>query len=232
MLILTYDETKKQSFDNAFFNFLGVHESVVRGLKSNESDVKKLNEFTRTLFNHNFCDTLDDKLKTECKLYEEKTKKEPANDFFEILYRILHIQHKYKTKGDNKGIEKYFKDYKWRIGHFLRSYVSLVELIDKNGHLTAKKKEFYSDILKSRSSSDETRLVFYYILGQYYSIKEKMDGTQKPDPKTLLEEKKWRATAKMFDNRKIFSEEEDSLIWNKESDRPDWSKFKSIVTDK
>jgi hypothetical protein len=59
-----------------------------------------------------------------------------------------------------------------------------------------------------------------------------MDGTQKPDPKTLLEEKKWRATAKMFDNRKIFSEEEDSLIWNKESDRPDWSKFKSIVTDK
>ena len=229
LLILTYDESKKQSFDNTFFNFLEVHESVVRGLKSNEHDMEQLNKTSKELFENKLCDTLDDSLKSECKSYEEK---EQANDFFEILYRILHIQHKYKTKGDNAGVEKFFKDYKWRIGHFLRSYISLVELIHKNGHLNKEKKIFYADILKGRSSSDETRLVFYYILGQYYSVKEKIDKNQNPDSATLFEESKWKRIAKMLDVRQIFTEEEDALIWNKESYQPDWTKFKSIVTGK
>lgn len=231
MLVQTYDESTKQSFDNTFFNLLGIHESMIQGLRSRESVVTKLNESSKSMFEANLCDTLDESLKGECNLYKNKVKEEPAHDFFEILYRILHIQHKYKTKGDFEGVEKYFKDYKWYVGHFFRSYISLVELIDNNRHLTEEKKAFYSDILKSISSSDETRLVFYYILGQNFTAKKEHKQAGYPENNKISTKKKWKLIAKMFYERGMFSEEEHALIWNKENEKSDWKKFIEIVSD-
>ena len=156
LLIFIFRETREQSFDNSFFNHLNLHDSVVRELKGKEGEIKRLNQESRNLFNNYFCDTIQDAaLKSECKTYEAFP---DANDYFEILYRTLHIKYKYKDELP----EQFFVDNNWRIGHFLTSFVSVTELISE-GKLDSNKRRFYSRAIKSRSTSDELRSVFYFV---------------------------------------------------------------------
>src|SRR5438477_70346 len=122
LLVYTLYETRIQTFDNSFYNHLYIHDSLTLALRNREKDVEKINiENLKELFKDDFCNSLQDEtLKNECKIYEQMT---GANDYFELLYRILHVRYKYKNE-----LEQFFIDYYWRIGHFLRSFISIVEL--------------------------------------------------------------------------------------------------------
>ncbi|MEK7497815.1 MAG: putative phage abortive infection protein [Patescibacteria group bacterium] len=156
LLIFTFRESREQSFDNSFFNHLNLHDSVVRELKSKEGEIKRLNQECGSLFKDNFCDTISDEtLKSQCKDYQLMPE---ANDYFEILYRTLHV--KYNYKNDSPG--QFFIDNNWRIGHFLTSFISVIEFIT-NSSLDNDKRSFYSRVVKARATSDELRLVFYFV---------------------------------------------------------------------
>lgn len=155
LLLYSFRETKDQSFNNFFFNVLQIHDSVVKDLKLNGNEIAKLNsELTDEFY---MCENLADKsLREECISYREKQK---ANDYFELLYRILHIRYKYK----GETFQKYFTDEYWRIGHYLRSFISIIEILNESS-LDESKKSYYIRVIQSRSSSDEIRLIFYYLL--------------------------------------------------------------------
>ncbi len=72
---------------------------------------------------------------------------------------MLHISYKYK----DQKLDRFYRDHNWRMGHYFRSFLALMELIDKS-RLSKSKKEFHARLLQGRSSSDELRLVLYYIL--------------------------------------------------------------------
>ncbi|MBS1918348.1 MAG: hypothetical protein JST87_18935 [Bacteroidetes bacterium] len=157
LLIFTYNETKIQTFENSFYNHLQINDSITLALRNNSKEIEKLNNVDyKNLFLNNFCSTIQmQQDQDECYSYE---KMNAANDYFEITYRILHVRHKYKNE-----LEQFYKDYNWQIGHYIRSFISIVKLISEskfaaNGHQ-------YIRILKARSSNDELRLLFYYILG-------------------------------------------------------------------
>ena len=157
LLLYAFQETKKQSYDTFFFNSLQIHDSIVKDLKSNKGDLSTLNNEGKAHFDNYLCENLgDDGLKTECINYRNMP---ASSDYFETLYQILHIRYKYK----NEPLQHFFNDYNWRIGHYLRSLLSLVELIDETITDNAKKRA-YIRVLQSRSSNDEIRLLFYFIL--------------------------------------------------------------------
>jgi hypothetical protein len=156
LLILIYRKSHEQSVDNSFFNLLQVQDSVVRELKSNKNQIDRLNKESIDLFEPNLCETVQSHLRNECLSYRNMP---DANDYFEILYRILHIRYKYK----NEDPWRFFKDYNWRIGHYLKSFVSIIEFIEKS-KVDNDKKFFYTRILKSRLTIDELRLIFYFII--------------------------------------------------------------------
>lgn len=154
LLVITLKETKDQSFDTTFFNHLQLHDSVVRELKGDRQQIATLNEEYQDLFKGGFCDTLSDELREECRHYSTL----PQDGFFEVLYAILHVHYKYG--GQNLG--RFFQKYQWRVGHFLDSFVSVVEMISES-QLNERRRHFYGRILRSRSTSDELRLAFYFI---------------------------------------------------------------------
>jgi hypothetical protein len=185
LLIFIYMKSHEQSVDNSFFNLLQVHDSVVRELRSNKNEIDRLNKESKNLFESNLCESLQSDLRDECLSYRSMP---DANDYFEILYRILHIRYKYK----NEDPWKFFIDYNWRIGHYLKSFISIIEFIEKS-KADNDKKLFYSRILKSRLTSDELRLIFYFII---YN-KDEND--------------KYRI-AKMFKSFRLFKDFSDTLI--------------------
>lgn len=134
-----------QSLDNTFFNYLKLYISIVNVLKSKEDEIKKINiegvGFYKKINN------------------PEKGEWTYANDYFEILYRILNIR--YKHLGEKP--ENFFNDNNWRIGHFLQSFISIVELVDES-NIDESKKEFYCRVIKSTATSDELRLIFYFVI--------------------------------------------------------------------
>jgi hypothetical protein len=164
LLILTYHETTTQTFDNSFYNHLQIHDSITISLRNKEKDIEKLNDDDyKSLFSNNFCATIQEvTLKDDCKDYE---KKDPANDYFEILYRILHVRYKYKNQ-----LGQFYKDYNWRIGHYIRSFISIVEMINES-KFDKSKQQYHIRVLKARSSNDELRLMFYFV----FSIQDNVE---------------------------------------------------------
>lgn len=157
VLIFAFKETKLQSFENAYFSLLQIHDSIVKDLKSNKGALLDLNNGLPKFYENYMCENLDDaNLITECINYREK--KDPT-EYFEALYRILHIRRKYR----NEKLKEFFDNENWRIGHYLRSYISILEFIDENSSFDSSKKQFYARIIQSRSTSDELRLIYYYV---------------------------------------------------------------------
>src|SRR5690606_13034981 len=76
----------------------------------------------------------------------------------EAIYAMLHVTYKYQRENPTT----FFRNNNWRIGHFLESLCCVVDLI-KQGNLSKKKMNFYVRLIKARTSSDELRLLFYYI---------------------------------------------------------------------
>lgn len=189
LLLYVFKESKEQSYDTFFFNHLQIHDSVTRDLKSKIGDILILNNDAKELFNNSLCENLTaNDLKNQCISYRNMP---DSTDYFETLYRILHIRYKYR----NDTLKMFFDAYSWRIGHFLRSFISVVELIDE-AIVDSKKKNSYIRVLQSRSSSDEVRLLFYYIIStgnkqiallfnsfDFFSIIT--DPLIKPDDRTL-----------------------------------------------
>lgn len=155
LLIITLKEAREQSFDTSFFNHLQLHDTIVQQLKSSEREISTLNSEYKALFKNNLCGTITDKiLQTECNSFSSLS----HDGYFEALYAILHVRYKYR----NENPWTFFKDNNWRIGHFLNSFTSVVELISK-GNLTDKKRDFYVRLINARATSDEVRLVFYFV---------------------------------------------------------------------
>ena len=168
LLIYVYRETKGQSFQSSFFNHLQVLNSITSELKSNSSEILALNRYAVGLFNEvNHEEISKNNLTGE---YDAYRKMPAANGYFEILYRILHIRYKYKIE----PIDNFFKDENWRIGHYFRTFISVVETIKENHDLETEKLRFYIRVLKSRSTSDELRLILYYIISRRESEKIKL----------------------------------------------------------
>jgi hypothetical protein len=160
LLVLVYRETSEQSINNNFFSQLKLHDSLVRELKSKESEIVSLNSYARGLFNSQLCENITDGvIKEECFAYKRMP---DANGYFEVLYKILHLRYRYKKEKPGSFI----KDEYWRIGHFFRSFVSIVEFVKENKALDENKRKFFTGILKARSTSDEIRLVFYYVISR------------------------------------------------------------------
>ncbi|MBT1708736.1 hypothetical protein KK062_10900 [Fulvivirgaceae bacterium PWU5] len=155
-LIFTLREAKTQSFDNSFYNHLAVHESVVRDLLVKGQHIKIINDEITTRLDKIPPESLTEEVRSEYHNYKNKP---DANDYFEALYRMLHIQYKY----ENRTPDKYFKDYTWQIGHFLRSFTSVAELVFE-ATFSEEKKSFYSRVIKSRATDDELRLIFYFVI--------------------------------------------------------------------
>ena len=159
LLVFSLRESKLQTFESAFFSQLQIHDGIAKDLKSNHLILSSINDSDYfKLFKDYMCENIrDEELRKECVSYRELPS---ANDTFEALYRKLHIRYKYK----NDSLGDIFKDEKWRIGHFLRSFISLVEFIQTNNVADIKRKKMYANILQSRSSSDEIRIIFYYLI--------------------------------------------------------------------
>lgn len=159
LLIYVYKENKDQSFNTSFFNALQVHDSIVTQLHSNKESIIALNTDYKKGFGDSLCKNLSDgDLQNECNSYQNM---DEATDYFEALYRILHVRYKYM----NEETEKFFKDYNWRIGHYLRSFIALLELIQESNS-NAANRMFNARIFRSRCSIDELRIVFYFIISR------------------------------------------------------------------
>jgi hypothetical protein len=154
LLYFTLRETKNQSAENSFFNYLQLHDSLAHQLNSNEKVVSTLNGEYKELFDGDLCNRVDPSLKKECSDFAKKS----HDGFFEALYAMLHVRYKYK--GENPWL--FFAANNWRMGHFIDSFVSVIELINEND-LDKSKKNLYTRVFKSRSTSDELRLLFYFV---------------------------------------------------------------------
>ncbi len=155
LLIITLKETKEQSFDTSFFNHLQLHDTIVQQLKSSEKEISTLNIEYTNLFSNNLCSTINDTtLQPECNTYSSFS----HDGYFEAMYAMLHVRYKYLQESP----WTFFKDNNWRIGHFLNSFTSVVELISE-GNFTDKKRGFYVRLVNARATSDEVRLLFYFV---------------------------------------------------------------------
>jgi Putative phage abortive infection protein len=159
LLIYVFKDSRDQSFNTFFFNALQVHDSVVAQLQTNRDSILALNVDYKKSFGDSLCKNLTDgDLRNECNSYQTM---DDGTDYFETLYAILHVRYKYK----NESLEMFFKDYHWRIGHYLRSFVALLELIDESKFADTNRM-FSARMFQARCSSDEIRLVTYYIMSR------------------------------------------------------------------
>lgn len=157
ILMYSYKEAKSQSLSNVIFSTFQIHDNITKDLKSNGNQITKLNEEYERLFHNYLCrDVVKKEFCDECYSYE---KLERGTDYFEILYRILHVKYKYKEV----TLENFFTEQNWRIGHYLRSVLSIIEILHESD-IDFSKKAFYARILHARLSLDEMRIVFYYLI--------------------------------------------------------------------
>jgi hypothetical protein len=157
LLIYLFKENKEQSVDNTFFNLLKTYDSTINDLRNNSNAVVELNVECSNLLN-NACDRLTGDLQNECHSYQGKSR---SSDFYDILYRLLHVRYKYL----DENISVFFDSHGWRVNHFLGSFTSLIDYIETNG-VNESRKKFYAGVIQSRLAVDELRLVFYYIISQ------------------------------------------------------------------
>lgn len=158
LLLYMFKDGRDQADNSFFFSSLQIHDALVSQLRSNNEALKVINSEISLLFvAGTLCQTVEARgLGEECRVYQ---KKDPPTEYFEAMYRMLHISYKYK----NQKLERFYRDHNWRMGHYFRSFLALMELIDNSG-LSEPKKEIHARLLQARSSSDELRLVLYYIL--------------------------------------------------------------------
>ena len=154
LLIFTLKESKNQSFESSLLNFVQLHDSLVQQLNSNDNIISTLEKKYNELFIDNLCEKCDSVLKEECTNYKLFS----HDGYFECLYRILHVRYKYKDQDPSL----FFKDYNSKVGHFIESFISMIDLIYE-AKLDRQKKYLYSNIIKARSTSDEIRLIFYFV---------------------------------------------------------------------
>jgi hypothetical protein len=145
--ISTYEQTKKDSVDNTFFNLIQNHRSIVEHLHSRitldlQVQFEELNE--------------------KCgRKYGEKRDK----DFFELMYRMLDLEYKCNDiRRDISKVTSFFKKHNWLMGHYLRSVLYFIKWVEGNNEINLEQKRFYIGFIQAQLTSDETRLLFYYVI--------------------------------------------------------------------
>ncbi len=141
------------SFREIFFKMFELHESIV----------SKLNLIPRNDMIHEA-----NNLAKIC----NQSYREPK-DFFDLIYRILHLKYKcHSNIRDFSKVKIFFYDYDWKIKNYINSFISLAKLIFEQKHSTFDVK-VYINFLHS-SSMDEIRLLFYYIISRDKHEKEQL----------------------------------------------------------
>ncbi len=206
VVTITYFESLNKSFDDAFFNLLKVHDSIINDFTINLRVIDALNNESRELMVY-----LVDKIKNDEFLSEYKHYgRHIVHSFFEGLYRILNIQHKYQDQ-----LKTFFKNQDWRIAHYIRSINSILDFVASKRSSSPEKWLFYINLLHSRLTNDEIRILFYYFIveGESYTT------DQKPLLKNLL----IRFSTGKFD---FFIVIKDQLIL--QNDNTDWNRYESL----
>src|SRR5262245_12268517 len=132
----------RQSFQNEYQQLLIVHRVNVERLLKRADEI--MPEAIR--LNQQFKEGFDD---------------EPKTDFFDTLYRILHLR--YKCQGGGwKQIEDFFFHFDYIIGNYLDGFISLLKSVLESQEINDKQRSLYLEQLRNQSSRDEIRLMFYY----------------------------------------------------------------------
>ncbi|MDX2049474.1 MAG: putative phage abortive infection protein [Chitinophagaceae bacterium] len=149
LIYITYKSQSKgfqlQQFETTFFNLLQVYRLSVERL--HERRLHDLsNEYDRLI---------------GASYYSPSNLE--SKDFFDALYFVLDKRYKKVLEeshesGVYEGIDSFFKDYYYMIGHYIRNFISIIEFVDKH---KIENKEFYISILRDAATIDELRLIFY-----------------------------------------------------------------------
>ena len=127
-------------------------------------------------------------------------------DFFDLIYAILDREYN-KVIGKPNGqeypvfskINVFFKYHYWMIGHYVRTFIAILEFVDNKKVNDSK---FYIAIFRDLATIDELRMMFYVTIW-----KQNEEG------------KKWKA---LFDKYEIFNfignNTDDKQLINREAD--------------
>jgi hypothetical protein len=152
-----FNEQKKQIQDN--FN-----EEINQAKVAYDAQQKEIQESKRLaridLFNDVFFNALTLNETIASNLNTIYGKPLERKSYFEVIFAELDTH--YKQSGDSKEVrlKSFFAAHEWRIGHYFRNTVSAINILEKQGESQI----YYIDILKSRMSNDELRLLFYYLV--------------------------------------------------------------------
>jgi hypothetical protein len=186
----TLNETKKNSIDSTFFNLLRSHQSIVEHLHQRITTELRMN------YSH-----LDNELGGIFGARDDK-------DFFELLYRTLHLKYRRNSDEIDRGrIGAFFNENDWVMGHYFRSLIHSVLWIDSNKLLSLPEKAQYIVFLRSNLSLDELRLTFYYVISRDNVLQ--------------------RQFSKLFNKYAIFDPVQNQLIQQK--DKTDWLYFQELA---
>jgi hypothetical protein len=186
----TLKEAKKSSVENAFLGLFQAHQNIVAHLHQRITRELKVDCSNLDAQNGEISGARDDK------------------DFFELMYRILHLRyHGRNNEIDHSRIGAFFTDYDWVMGHYFRSIVYFIDWIDKQKQLDQDDKVFYIGFLKANLTNDELRLIFYYVISRDHILQRKLSS--------------------QFNKYFFFESVKDSLIYS--SSDGDWSHYLTLV---
>lgn len=188
--VKTFKETQKNSIENTFFGLFQAHQNIVSHLHQRITRDLKIDYSNLDAQHGEIFGIKDDK------------------DFFELMYRILHLRyHGRSNEIDRSRIGAFFTDYDWIMGHYFRSIIYFINWVDKQNQLNNDDKLFYIDFLKSNLTNDELRLVFYYSISRDLILQ--------------------RGISAQLNKYSFFDSVKDALIYQKSEG--DWSYFLTIL---
>ncbi|MEO5603313.1 MAG: putative phage abortive infection protein [Cyclobacteriaceae bacterium] len=184
----TFELTRRDSVDNTFFNLLKAHQTIVSHLHERITDqlIKEYEELNSAAANK----------------YPDRNDK----DFLELLYRILNLE--YQNENDKTTILSFYTKQEWVMGHYFRSLLYFINWVHQNNELTVDRKKFYVGFIQAQLTSDEMRLVFYYVISR-------PDESQK------------KAISTFLNDYAFFSTVKGSLIF--QTNEADWKYYLSII---
>ena len=141
-------------FRQNFYDHFNNHRNIVNDLKGQISDVmRRDSDLLAKSCNQNYSD---------------------ATNFFELLYRILHLEYKCQSNSrDFSRVNYFFSKWTWRIGNYLASYIYLIKFIHEKCY-SENDRSKYIAILLTSSTNDELRLMFYYVVSRNSAEKDEL----------------------------------------------------------
>lgn len=164
LTVNTFEQAKKDSVETTFFNLIQNYRIIVERLH-NRITVSLSSEFLAiNARRENFFDV--------SKTYDK--------DFFELMYRILHLEYKQgEPFRDPPKIANFFKNYNWVMGHYFRSVLYFVKWVYQNGELSLDQKRFYIEFIQMQLTSDEMRLLFYFVISRESAERKELSAILK-----------------------------------------------------